>query len=259
MPEGLDKRAPPIATDSFLGGSLLLSQPAEGHRCGTDAVLLAAAAPAGFSRFALDLGAGVGAAGLALAALRPSARVGLLENDPFSAQLARTNLTRNGLADRCCVIEADLLSPASRRSADLRDESAHLVITNPPFLDPGRSRLSPKPQKRSAHAMRTEGPTALAAWITTSLALVVPGGLLILIHRPDALPTILESMAGRAGEVTILPIYPREGSEAVRILVRGKKGSRAPLAIAPPLVLHDRKGFTAVADGIHRGGGAIKW
>ena len=107
--------------------------------------------------------------------------------------------------------------------------------------------------------MRTEGPAALAAWVAASLALVAPGGLLILIHRPDALPIILESMAGRAGEITILPIYPREGSEAVRTLVRGKKGSRAPLVIAPPLVLHDTEGFTAAAEDIHRGGGMIKW
>jgi tRNA1(Val) A37 N6-methylase TrmN6 len=259
MAEGFEDGPGAVATDAFLGGRLKLSQPAKGHRCGTDAVLLAAAAPADFSGLALDVGAGVGAAGLALAALRPGARVGLLENDPFVVTLARANLTQNGLAERCYVIEADLLSPASRRRAGLRDESAHLVITNPPFLDPGRSRLSPEPQKRSAHAMRAEGPAALAAWIAASLALVAPCGLLFLVHRPDALPAILLSMTARAGGITVLPIYPREGGEAVRILVRGKKGSRASLVIAPPLILHDGKGFTTAADALHRGAAVIEW
>ena len=141
MAEAGGERPPPVVADAFLGGRLLLRQPAEGHRCGTDAVLLAAAAPADFSGLAIDVGAGVGAAGLALALARPGARIGLLENDPFIAGLARANLLQNKLAGRGQVLEADVLSKASRRGAGLRDESAGLVITNPPFLDPGRRRF----------------------------------------------------------------------------------------------------------------------
>jgi tRNA1(Val) A37 N6-methylase TrmN6 len=251
--------APQTSTSAFLGGRLKLEQPVRGHRCGSDAVLLAAAAPAGFCGLAIDAGAGVGAAGLALAVTRSGARVVLLENDPFAAALARANVTQNGLAERCSVAEADLLSPASRRGAGLQEERAKLVITNPPFLDPGKARLSPELRKRAAHAMPATGPLALAAWISACLALVAPGGLLILIHRPDALPHILQCMVSRAGAVTILPIYPREGSKAIRILVRGQKGSRAPLAIAPPFVLHDKERFTAAADAIHRNASPIDW
>jgi len=257
MAEAVGDRPPPVVTDAFLGGRLLLRQPAEGHRCGTDAVLLAAAAPADFSGLAIDVGAGVGAAGLALAVARPGARIGLLENDPFIAGLARANLLQNKLAGRGHVLEADVLSKASRRGAGLRDESAGLVITNPPFLDPSRARLSPDPRKRRAHAMPTEG--ALAVWIVASLAVVAPGGLFILIHRPDALPLILQTLAGRAGGIAVLPVYPRRETKAGRILVRGEKGSRAPLAIAPPLVLHDGEGFTEAADAIHRGVAMIEW
>ncbi|MGB6374297.1 MAG: methyltransferase [Methylocella sp.] len=257
MVEAVGDRPPPVVADAFLGGRLLLCQPAEGHRCGTDAVLLAAAAPADFSGLAIDVGAGVGAAGLALAVARPGARIGLLENDPFLAGLARANLLQNNLAGRGHVLEADLLSKASRRGAGLRDESAGLVITNPPFLDPGLARLSPDPRKRRAHVMPIEG--ALAAWIVASLALVAPGGLFILIHRPDALRLILQTLAGRTGGIAVLPVYPRREIEAGRILVRGKKGSRAPLTIAPPLVLHDGEGFAAAAEAIHRGVAMIEW
>jgi tRNA1(Val) A37 N6-methylase TrmN6 len=257
MAEAVGDRPPPVVAAAFLGGRLLLSQPAEGHRCGTDAVILAAAAPPDFSGLAIDVGAGVGGAGLAMAVARPGARIGLLENDPFLAGLARANLLQNKLAGRGHVLEADLLSKASRRGAGLRDESAGLVITNPPFLDPSRARLSPDPRKRRAHAMPAEG--ALAAWIVASLALVAPGGLFILIHRPDALPLILQTLAGRVGGTAVLPVYSREGTKAGRILVRGEKGSRAPLAIAPPLVLHEGEGFTAIADNIHKGVAMIEW
>jgi tRNA1(Val) A37 N6-methylase TrmN6 len=248
-----------LISSAFLGGQLLLRQPGEGHRCGTDAVLLAAAAPANFSGLAIDAGAGVGAAGLALAIARPGVRIGLLENDLFLAGLARANLMQNGLADRGYVAEADLLSPVSRHAAGLINESANLVISNPPFLDPGRARLSPDARKRRAHVMPTTGPAALAGWIAAALALVAPGGLFIVIHRPDALPVILETLARRAGGITILPVYPRRQANAGRVLVRGKKGSRAPLAIAPPLILHDEKGFTAAAEAIHRGTMLIDW
>jgi tRNA1(Val) A37 N6-methylase TrmN6 len=256
LSEAAERR--PVA-DSFLGGRLLLHQPAEGHRCGTDAVLLAAAVQADFSGHAIDAGAGVGAAGLALAITRPRAQVGLLEIDPFAASLARANIVQNVLSDRCYAVEADLLSPADLRKAGVYNERAGLVITNPPFLDPAKSRLSPKPNRRRAHTLLGNGTSALGAWIAASLALVVPGGLFIMIHRPDVLPVILQSLAGRAGAITVLPVYPRSNSKARRILVRAKKGSRAPLALAPPLLLHDEHGFTPAADAIHRGKSAIEW
>ena len=72
MAEAPVEDPPQLVTDAFLGGRLLLRQPADGHRIGTDAVLLAAAAPGDFSGLAIDAGAGVGAAGLALAIARPS-------------------------------------------------------------------------------------------------------------------------------------------------------------------------------------------
>jgi tRNA1(Val) A37 N6-methylase TrmN6 len=73
------------------------------------------------------------------------------------------------------------------------------------------------------------------------------------------LPLILQTLAGRVGGIAVLPVYPRRAAKAGRILVRGEKGSRAPLAIAPPLVLHDGEGFTEAADAIHRGALLIDW
>jgi tRNA1(Val) A37 N6-methylase TrmN6 len=136
-------------------------------------------------------------------------------------------------------------------------------MTNPPFADPDRSRTSPVAGKRSAHVMPKldgqTGPDRLAAWIQASLALLAPGGTFLMIHRSDALPDILAAFGRRIGAVRILPIHPQKGREANRILVRGKKGSRAPLSLAPGLVLQDQGRFTPLAEAIHHGDALIDW
>ncbi len=247
----------PVSEDVFLGGRLLLRQPERGHRAGTDAILLAAAAPAAISGLALDVGAGVGCAGLALAKLRPQIALGLVENDSLAAALARDNLSLNGVDGR--VYEADLLNPPSLRSAGLHAGSAQLIITNPPFLDPARTRLSAEAGRRAARAMPSAGPGPLAAWISACMALLEDDGLFLLIHRPEALAEILASVSRQAGALTLLPVQPRAQKPAMRILLRAKKGSRAPLTIAPALVLHDAEGFLPFAEKIHRGEALIEW
>ncbi len=246
-----------VTEDAFLGGRLVLAQPRHGHRAGSDAILLAAAAAAETLGLALDVGAGVGAAGLSLAALRPSLSFGLVENDPLLVALARKNLAVNGLAERGSVYEADVLDPMSRRAAGLSAAGATLIITNPPFLDPKRVRLSPEAGKRTAHVMPA-GAT-LEAWIAACLALLAEGGLIIMIHRPDALPAMLAGLAGLAGEIMLKPIQPQAGKPAVRLLLRAKKASRGPLAIAAPFILHEGQSFTREAEAVHRGEALIAW
>src|SRR5262249_52949707 len=85
-----------LTDDAALGGHLRLLQPRRGHRFGHDAILLAAATPARSGDRVADLGAGVGAAGLALACRVPSARITLVEIDAHLAALAQENATRNG-------------------------------------------------------------------------------------------------------------------------------------------------------------------
>ena len=246
-----------VTQNGFLGGRLSLLQPGKGHRAGSDALLLAAAAPAEISGSAVDVGAGVGAAGLALATRRPGLKFGLVENDPVLTALARKNLAANGLAERGSVYEVDVLDRQNRGVCGLADAAAGLVISNPPFLDPRRVRLSPDAGKRSAHAMPA-GAT-LEAWIAACLALLAEGGLFIMIHRPDALAQMLAALERRSGDITLLPIHPHAGKPAIRILLRAKKGSRGPPTIAPPLILHEGERFTGDAEAIHRGETLIAW
>ena len=238
--------------DEILGLGLRLRQMRAGHRVGLDAVLLAAAASSTPSppRRIVDVGAGVGAVGLALARRFPGAEVDLVEIDAATAALARDNAALNGLAAR--VLVADVTAPASRRAAGLLDGAADLVATNPPFLQADAARVSPDAARARAHAL--DGADGLAAWLKASLALLAPGGFFAMIHRPDALPAIYAALAGRLGDVAVRPVHPREGEDAIRVLVTGTKGSRAPARLRPGLVLHEADGrATAQAQAIHEG------
>jgi len=248
-----------LTCDSILDGRIRLMQPQRGHRAGSDAILLAAAAPAQCEGLVLDIGAGVGTVGLILAGRSPAATVGLVEQEPGTAALARENVKLNDLFTRVGVHEADLFAAPSRKAAGLLPGKAALVVTNPPFGDPSRSRVSPDVLKRAAHVMQPDEGHGLAEWIRASLALLAPSGTFILIHRADALAEILAACGQRIGGLTLLPVHPQAGKPAHRLLLRGKKGSRAPLTIAPPLILQEDGHFTPQAEAIHRGQALIEW
>jgi len=248
-----------LTEDQWLGGRLTLVQPKRGHRVGTDAALLAAAAGARQGRI-VDVGAGVGAVGLALLERSPRASADLVEFDPELARLAERNAERNGLQARARVVRLDALEPRERREAGLV-ESADCVVTNPPFFEARAVRPSPDEGKARAHVLpHAEAGAGLANWISASLAMLAPGGLFVMIHRPEALRPILTGIGSRLGGLALLPVHLTRAASAHRLLISGVKGSKAPLRLAPGLILHEADGrLTAEADAIHRGERLIDW
>jgi tRNA1(Val) A37 N6-methylase TrmN6 len=240
--------------DAVLGGRLLLRQPRRGHRVGHDAILLAAATAAKAGEHAVDFGAGVGAAGLTLAARLPGVSVTLVEIDPALAALAHENIRRNGFADRVRAVALDVTSPARAfAAAGLSPGSAARVLMNPPFNDPAASRLSPDAARRRAHVS-----TGIAPWLRSAARLLGAGGTLTLIWRADGLADLLAALARGFGAVTVLPVHPRADAPAIRVLVRAVKGSRAPLALLPGLMLADADGRPSVeAEAVLRHGAAL--
>lgn len=251
--------APAIAAghtrDAFHRGRFHLVQPKGGHRAGMDAMVLAAAVPSPFSGALADLGAGAGAAGLAVAARCPAATVTLVENAPEMAECARLSLAlpdNAALKARTRVLEADVtLSGSARRGAGLGDGAFDFAILNPPFNAPG-DRASPDALRRSAHVA---GAGAWEAWLRTAAAIVRPGGGVALIARPASLGEVLAALGRRFGGARIRAIHPRAGAEAIRIVLRAVRGSRAGLSLAAPLVLHAEGGhaFGSEADAINNG------
>jgi tRNA1(Val) A37 N6-methylase TrmN6 len=175
--------------------------------------------------------------------------------------LAKQNIALNGLASIAEALVCNVLDAKFRRTAGLANDSFDAVAMNPPWYAAGRNRVSPDPGKASAHVMAGEDdPAIIEAWLRAASALLKPGGALTMIHRADGLPAILAACEGRFGEVAVLPVHARPTEPAIRILLRGVKGSRAPFRLAPPLVLHQEDGrFSEAAEAIHRDLAAIAW
>jgi tRNA1(Val) A37 N6-methylase TrmN6 len=246
-----------VTEDAVLGGALRLRQPRRGHRVGHDSVLLAAACPAYGSERVVDLGAGVGAAGLAVATRARGVAVTLVEIDPDLAALAAENARLNGLAARVTSVSLDAAAPSRAfAAAGLAPDRLDRVLMNPPFNDPVRQRASPDRRRRLAHAAPRE---TLTVWIRTAARLLRPGGTLTLIFRADGLVDLGHALAAGFGAVTVLPVYPKPDQPAVRILVRAAKGSRAPLVLLPGLILNDADGRpTPEAEAVLRAGGTLR-
>lgn len=245
-----------VTEDRLLDGRVRLRQQAAGYRAAIDPVFLAAAVPpsgplSGGPRAVLDLGCGVGAAALCLLARLPDVTVTGLEVQPELAALARDNAALNGWARRFTVVEGDL---ADREAAAARGAPAggfDEVLCNPPH-QPAQTAAAPDPAKAIA---TREGGARLEDWVAAALARLRPKGWATFIHRTDRLGDLLAALYGRTGGGIIFPLWPKPGAPARRILVRARKGARAPLTLAAGLVLHAEDGrYTDAAQRVLRDG-----
>jgi tRNA1(Val) A37 N6-methylase TrmN6 len=154
-----------ISEDAVLGGRLRIRQPLRGHRVGHDAILLAAATAARPGERAVELGSGVGAAGLALAARIPGLHVSLIEIDGELCALASANAVLNRLDDRTTVVNTDVENRDLLAAAGLAAGSIDRVLMNPPFRDARRQNVSPDPRRRLAYV---GSPELLSQWLATA-------------------------------------------------------------------------------------------
>jgi tRNA1(Val) A37 N6-methylase TrmN6 len=245
-----------LSEDAVLGGRLRLRQPRRGHRVGHDAILLAAACPARAGDRVVDLGAGVGAAGLALATRTADTKVTLVEIDAGLVALAEENAQLNGLERRVRAVALDVAAPAQAfAAAGLSADSVKRVMMNPPFNDPQRQRSSPDAARSLAH---TASRTLLLSWVKTAARLLRARGTLTLIWRADGLGDVLAGLGAAFGSIAVVPVHPSPDKPAIRILVTAVKAGRAPLALLPPLVLADAAGRpTDAAEAVLRQAAAL--
>jgi tRNA1(Val) A37 N6-methylase TrmN6 len=241
-----------ITEDAVLGGRLRLRQPRRGHRVGHDAMLLAAAAGAQAGEHAVDLGAGVGAVGLALAVRVRGLKVALVEIDPDLCGLAADNIHLNRLDERVRAVLGDAEDAAALAAEGLTAGTIDRVLMNPPFNSAVKLQASPEPRRRLAHA---GGLDLLPRWVATAATLLKPRGVLTLIWRADGLADVQSALTGVFGGIAVLPVLPRDGVPAIRVLVRAVKAGEGDEKIYPPLVLNDAQNRpTAAAEAVLRGG-----
>jgi tRNA1(Val) A37 N6-methylase TrmN6 len=231
-------RASACTEDMFLGGQLRLRQLKSGHRAGHDAMLLAAATPAHSGNRVVDFGAGVGAAGLAVARRIGGVDLVLVEIVEELARLARDNSAANEIAASVIVLDVESTADAFA-AVGLVPDSVDAVLMNPPFNDPARHRVSPDKAREVAHVATL---STLENWVHAARRILKSGGTLTLIWRADGIADVLAALDRGFGSLAILPVHGDPKTPAIRVLVRATKGGRAPAQIHPALMLNDESG-----------------
>lgn len=237
-----------INEDTLLGGRVRLMQMSVGYRAAIDPVLLAATVRAQVGETVLDLGCGVGAASLCLAARVPGVRVSGLDIQPDLVDLATRNAALNGGEEAVSFLVGDLLTPPK----GMNDGSFHHAMVNPPFLRADMGHPPPNDVKATASV---EGAAVLTDWVDAAVRAVRPKGSVTFIHRADRIDDLLAAFHGILGDIVVFPLWPGRGKAAKRVIVTGRKGVSGPARISPGLRLHDDGGtFTPLANAVLRDG-----
>jgi tRNA1Val (adenine37-N6)-methyltransferase len=247
--------------DALFGGSVVLFQPrrGEGYRTNVDALLLAgfAATPPPAARparprsarahsstppsgqasarpatVAFDLGAGVGAVGLALLRFGAARRVVFVEIDELSTRMARRNLDANGWTDRGEVVRGDVNDVARTRQGE-----AALVVCNPPYIAPGRGRVAPM-QARARIGN-------LASFVEAARQLAGKHARACFVYPAQELPMLLGALAAEGLHAKRMRlVHPTPGAPARVVLVEARAGRPGGLFVMPPLVEREARGYT---------------
>lgn len=226
-----------------------LLQPAAGFRTSLDSVMLAAACPAQQGETLLDLGCGVGGAGFCVLARVPGTHLTGTDIQPDHIDLAIQNIALNNMEGRAAFVTGDIRS--------LHVNEFDHVICNPPYLDAGTHTPSPSAPKATA-LYHADEDISVKDWIDAGFRNLKNGGSFTIIHRADHTDKIIQSFGKKFGAIEIIPLWPRMGEPAKRVIIRALKNRKTPVKIHAGLVLHKTDGsYTGQADQILRGAEAL--
>ena len=222
-----------LTKDQFLGGKLTLYQPRSGYRTNIDSVLLASAIKAKAGQSVLELGCGIGAVVLCLMTRITGLKVTGVEIQEKYAKIARLNSQFNNL--QLEILNCDIANLPIKEKNQVFDH----VVLNPPFNTDLKDYEAVNIEKRLS---KIENKPNLSGWLDIAISRCKPRGELVLIHRAERLPEILNSLSSRVGDIKVLPLASFKNQKAKRILIKGCKGSKGPLVLLPPLIMHKKVG-----------------
>ncbi|MDR2681575.1 MAG: methyltransferase [Holosporaceae bacterium] len=221
-----------LTKDHILRGNLSLLQPKHGYRVAVDPIILAGLVELKPGQSVLDVGCGVGTISLILKLRNPSASVTAIDIDADICDICRCNAAENSL-------EIDVLNVGLENfheNLSHSEKNFDHVVTNPPFFSRESSRISNTKLLANFETLK------LSDWLSLCVKKLKNGGRLHIIHHASRVGDILSSLDKKVGALEITPIFPKNGMDAIRVIVQGQKGSRKSTKITGGLVLHDKNG-----------------
>lgn len=235
-----------------LDKSLTLYQAPDGFRTSMDSVMLAAACPASKGQSILDLGCGVGSAGLCVLKRVEGTTLTGIDIQGNHTDIATENARANDMVQRVNFIRADIRSYPFTNIGTFDH-----VICNPPYKEAGAHRQSPSEAKALAMG-HTENDISLQSWISCAWYHIKGQGSLSMVHEAGQVDAILHALYSknggrRFGSVEIIPLYPKAGVPAKRVIIRAYKHKKSPSVIHHGIIMHEKDGsHTKEADDILR-------
>ena len=186
-----------------------------------------------------------------------------LEQDAALCAAATANVRLLGLGDVCRFRQGDLADTHFLR--DCGENAFHLVLANPPYALAGSGRPSASarrdaalrgpgplpdgtPLARQRSGKQAGSPDPLAVFCHAARRLLRHHGLFCCIFPADDLPRLLATLEReRLGCRRILPLCPRAGEPAKRVLVLARKDAAAQCRLEAPLPLHHGQGWSREA------------
>nr|QIM10271.1 methyltransferase [uncultured Alphaproteobacteria bacterium] len=236
---------PEYTNDYLLDKQIKIFQPLDGYRASSDAVMLSSMVQrVKIGERILDLGSGTGAISLCLAHRFPQAEITGFEIQPELEKLSNLSAEANGFVN-LRFVNCDIRQPQTKWFGQY-----HHVITNPPYS--ANDMPSPNAGKACAHNFQNFN---LTAWLNIALKCLTPQGRIYTVNRTEAIDEILAAFYGRAGAITIIPLYSKSGQDAKRVLISARKNDHSPSRILQGLTIHNDDGtYTAAAQKILRAG-----
>ena len=244
-----------------------------GFKTSMDSVLLAASCPVKKKLTAgdhiLDMGCGIGGAGLSVLMRVSGTKLTGVEIQPDHVELAERNAAVNQLQERAEFICSDIRDFTCENTFD------H-VICNPPYLEAGAHLRSPYDEKATAMgglsslsscdliagsrhtekdpSVKPKDDISIKDWVDAAHEALKSNGTICMIHRADKIDKIILALGKRFGALEIIPLWPKAGENAKRVIIRAIKHRKSPATLHAGLVLHDEDGnYTDEAEKILRG------
>jgi tRNA1Val (adenine37-N6)-methyltransferase len=229
-------KEPGESVDGLFGNKVQVIQALKGYRVSEDAVILTWFACPRPGELVLDAGSGCGAIAFGLAVKEPSISVVGLEIQAGPAERAAKGVVLNRLSSSVGIVRGDL------RVSDtfFRPNVFDLVVSNPPYHELGRGRISRYEEKAlSRHQMMMP----LEDLFRVSTGLLKSSGRLSLIYPASGTERIRQAMKVTGFEAErMLWIHPHEGSKPSLVCFEARKNVRRLTATEGSLFLYDGSG-----------------
>ncbi len=203
---------------------------------GIDAVLLTGFARVKDGDTVLDLGTGTGIIPILLEAKTGASHLTGLEIQPESADMAKRSVCYNELEKKIDIVEGDI-----KNASEIFGRGSFDVVTcNPPYMIGAHGLTGGNESKTIA---RHEVLCTFEDVAREAAAVLKPGGMFYLVHRPFRLVELLGTMTKYRLEPKRMKfVHPFVDKEPNMVLIEAKKGARSRVEIEPPLIVYKSPG-----------------